>query len=327
MKGIRITAQIGPDGLAIERMSAPSPGPQEILVKVLATALNRADLLQSKGLYPAPAGVVPDIPGLEYAGEVVTCGDEVTRYKAGDRVMGLVAGGAFAEMLVTHELEAMPIPNGMTYSDAAAIPEAFCTAWDALFRQANVHLGDHVLVHAVGSGVGTAAVQLARTSGVHCAGTSRTEHKLKRARALGLELAVLCGEIPSFAAEVRRWSAGKGVEAVLDLVGGTYFSESIAAMAHQGTLMVVGLTSGVSGTLSLATVLSRRLRIQGTTMRSRLLDERIALAKAFETTVLPLFAAGTLKPVVDSVFSADQFQLGFTRLVKNASFGKIILTW
>ena len=327
MKGIRITAQTGPDGLAIERVSAPLPGRGEILVKVLATALNRADLLQSKGLYPAPEGVVADIPGLEYAGEVAACGDNVTRYRVGDRVMGLVAGGAFAERLVTHELEAMSIPKGMTYSDSAAIHEAFCTAWDAMFRQANLRRGDHVLVHAVGSGVGTAAVQLAHAAGLHCAGTSRTEHKLERARTLGLELGVLCGATPSFADEVRRWSTGKGVEAVLDLVGGAYFAETIAAMAHGGTVMVVGLTSGASATLSLATVLSRHLRIQGTTMRSRPLDERIALAKAFEKEVLPLFAAGMIKPVVDSVLSADQFELGFTRLSKSASFGKIILTW
>jgi NADPH:quinone reductase-like Zn-dependent oxidoreductase len=182
----------------------------------------------------------------------------------------------------------------------------------------------------VGSGVGTAAVQLVRAFGAHCAGTSRSEQKLERARALGLELGVLCAKNSlEFASQVRSWSAGKGVEAVLDLTGGPYVSESLAAMAHGGTLMVVGLSAGITAEIPLATVLSRRLKILGTTLRSRVTAERVALAQAFEKLVLPLFGPEEvrLKPVVDSVLSADQFQLGFTRLAKNQSFGKIVLTW
>lgn len=334
MKAVRIKEHVGPQGLALDSVVDPSPNPSEVLVKVAAFALNRADLLQSMGRYPAPPGVVQDIPGLEYAGEVVACGALVRRYKVGDRVMGLLPGGAFAELIVAHELEALPIPTGMAFSQAAAIPEAFCTAWDALWLQAGLRAGDHALVHAVGSGVGTAAVQLARAFKVHCAGTSRTEDKLKKARGLGLELGVLCKETPTFAEAVRTWSSGKGVEAVLDLVGGDYLPESVAAMSKGATLMVVGLTAGLTAEVPLATVLSQRLRLQGTTMRSRAPHERIALAQRFEKEVLPLFSVpdgsrpqGGLEAVIDSVWTVEQIQPAFARLAGNASFGKIVLSW
>lgn len=325
MRAARTVELSGPEGLRIEDVPSPVPGPDEIRVKVKATALNRADLLQTMGLYPAPPGVPADIPGLEYSGEVVQVGARVTRWKTGDRVMGLVGGGAWAEELTTHEREALAIPAGLSFSDAAAIPEAFTTAWDALALQGRMTVGSQVLIHAVTSGVGTAAIQLCKAFGAHAIGTGRNEKKLERAKSLGLPQALLV-KGPPFADEVKSASGG-GVDLVLDLVGGDWVPETLDAMKPGGTLMLVGLVAGASADVPLRTVLGKRLRIQGTTLRARSLEEKISVAREFEKRVAPLFSSGQLKPVIDALLPMTGLQGALARLASNDTFGKLVLTW
>ncbi len=316
----------GPEGLTFEEVPAPTAGPDEVVIAVRATALNRADLLQTLGLYPAPPGVPRDIPGLEYSGEVAAVGSRVTRWREGDQVMGLVAGGAWAERVVAHEREVLAMPRGLSFSEAAAIPEAFATAWDALVAQGGLSAGDRVLVHAVASGVGTAALQLCRWLGASVVGTGRSAAKLDRARALGLEHAVLVQD-GAFAAEVKRLTGGHGADLALDLVGGAWFPETLEAMAPRGTVMLVGLVAGAAAEVPLRTVLGKRLRVQGTTLRARPLEEKIAVARALEARLVPAFEAGKLAPVIDSVLPMRQLPRALARLANNDSFGKLVLTW
>jgi putative PIG3 family NAD(P)H quinone oxidoreductase len=328
MKAVRITKPGRPEVLRVEDVAAPEPGPSELLVEVHASALNRADLLQTAGHYPAPPDVPPDIPGLEYAGKVLAVGARVGRFRPGDRVMGLVGGGAFAEQLVTHEREALPIPMGMDYAQAAALPEAFITAFDA-FQQAGLRPSEHVLIHAVTSGVGTAGLQLAQAFGANVIGTGRSAEKLMRCRSeLGLSQAVMVqSNPPIFSQEVRAFTGGHGVDVVLDLVGGNYLPETLSAAAPQARLLLVGLLGGRSEKLELGVLLSKRLRLFGTVLRSRPLEEKIALARDFERQVLPLFAQGRIKPVVDGLFPMYQIQQACERMAQNATFGKVVLTW
>ena len=320
MRAARLKEPSGPDGLLIEDVPAPVPGARQIRVQVKATALNRADLLQTMGLYPAPPGVPADIPGMEYAGTVEALGAGVTRWKLGDRVMGLVGGGAWAEQLITHEREALAVPAQLSFEQAAAIPEAFITAFDALTLQAGMRAGHTVLIHAVGSGVGTAAVQWAKAVGAKTIGTGRTASKLDRVRPLGLDVALLIdGQAPAFADQVK-------ADVALDLVGGNYLPETIEAMAHGGVVMLVGLTAGITAELPLRTILTRRLRIQGTTLRGRTLEEKIAIAEAFAEQVLPFFIAGKLNPVVGETVKLSDVKAALNRLAANETFGKTVVT-
>jgi NADPH2:quinone reductase len=320
MKVARTADFSGPASISIVEVPAPLPAPGQIRVAVKATALNRADLLQTMGLYPAPAGAPPDVPGIEYAGIVESVGAGASRWQVGDRVMGLVAGGAWAEQLVTHAREAMPIPGSLSFAEAAAIPEAFITAFDALTLQGGMRSGHTVLIHAVGSGVGTAAVQWAKVVGAKAVGTARTASKLERVKALGLERGLLIDtDPPKFADQVK-------ADVVLDLVGGSYFAQSVEAMAPGATLMVVGLTAGLTAEISLRTILSRRLKILGTTLRSRSLEEKIALASAFEQQVLPHFESGALKPVIGATVPLNQIVPELQRLAANETFGKTVIT-
>ena len=316
----------GPEGLRFSEVASPHPGPDEIKVRVRATALNRADLLQTMGLYPAPPGSPEDIPGMEYAGEVAAVGARVRRWSVGDRVMGLVGGGAWAQELVTHEREAMAMPAGMSFADAAALPEAFATAFDALVLQGGMTVNSEVLIHAVASGVGTAAIQLCRLFGARAIGTGRNEKKLERARAMGLTRTILVKD-GVFSAQVKQLTSGRGCDVALDLVGGDWFAETIDAMAPQGTVMLVGLVAGATAEVPLRSVLAKRLRVQGTAMRSRSLEEKIAVARAFEQRLLPSFVSGQLKPVVDAVLPMAELQPALQRLASNDTFGKLVLTW
>jgi NADPH:quinone reductase len=316
----------GPEGLRFTEVASPVPGPDEILVKVHATALNRADLMQTMGFYPAPPGAPPDIPGLEYAGTVAATGSRVRRWKNGDRVMGLVGGGAWAEELVTHEREAIAIPEGLSFSDAAALPEAFSTAFDALVLQAGMTLNSDVLIHAVASGVGTAALQLCQLFGARAIGTGRNDKKLARAASMGLTRSVLVKD-GVFSAKVKQLTAGRGCDIALDLVGGSWFAETIDAMAPQGTVMLVGLVGGASAEVPLRSLLGKRVRVQGTALRSRNLEEKIVVARAFEQRLVPSFTSGQLKPVVDAVLPMAELVPALQRLASNDSFGKLVLTW
>ena len=320
-KAVRIVGKGDVDTLQLGSISVAEPGPSELLVRVVAAGLNRADTLQRKGFYPAPKGVVADVPGLEFAGHVERVGERVQDFAPGDAVMGIVGGGAMATHLVVHEREAVRVPSGMPLEEAAAIPEVFMTAYDAVFGQAGLRMGEVLLVHAVGSGVGTAALQLGLSAGARVVGTSRTEDKLKRCRELGLQHALLVKD-KTFAKEL-----GQGADVILDSVGAAYLGENINALASGGRIVVVGLLGGATGELPLGALLAKRGRVMGTVLRSRALEEKASLARAFSREVLPLFEQGKLKPIVDSVLPMSDIKIAHQRMEKNDSFGKIVLRW
>jgi putative PIG3 family NAD(P)H quinone oxidoreductase len=326
MRAIVIARSGGPEVLELRDVPAPGPGPGEILVRVRAVGLNRADVLQRKGHYPAPPGVPADIPGLEYAGEVAALGEGVTRWTPGDRVMGLVAGGACAEFLVAHEDTAISAPAAWPCAEAAAVPEAFLTAYDAIIRQLHLAAGESVLIHAVSSGVGTAALQLAHAWGARAFGTSRSAEKLGRAAPLGLDVAIDSSR-EDFAEVVRRETGGRGVDVVLDLVGGPALEGNLKSLALRGRMIIVGLTAGRSAQLDMGLVLNKRLTIVGTALRSRSLEEKAALTGDFEREVMPLFAAGRLGPVLDRSFPMAEAAEAHRVMEANAHFGKLVLAW
>ncbi len=326
MRAIVITAPGGIEVLDLREVPRPSPSHAQVLVRVHATALNRADVLQRQGHYPAPADSPADIPGLELAGEVAELGPGATRWKAGQRVFGIVGGGAYAEYLVTHERLLAQIPDSLSYTEAAAVPEAFITTHDALVTQAQLRASESVLIHAVASGVGLAAVQLTRALGAVPFGTARGQGKLERAREYGLEDGWAPLESPSRLAEhARKWSGGRGMNVVLDLVGGAYFPASIEAMAPLGRLMIIGTMAGRDATIPLGRVLSQRLTIRGTMLRGRAIEEKIAATRAFEEQVVPLLARGIVRAVVDREFALADVRAAHERMESNESVGKIVL--
>jgi putative PIG3 family NAD(P)H quinone oxidoreductase len=324
MLAIVITQPGGPEVLALREVPTPSPARGEVRVRVRATAVNRADLLQRMGVYPAPPDAPPDIPGLEYAGEVDAVGDRVTELAVGDRVFGLVGGGSYAEEIVTPARAAVRIPEGLSFREAAALPEAAITAYDALVTRARLAAGETVLIHAVGSGVGTAAVQIARALGASSIGTARTQSKLDRAWTLGLEAGVLV-EGGSFAGPVLECTGERGVDVVLELVGGGYITEDMACLAPCGRVVVVGLTGGTHAEIDLSLLLRKRIEIHGTVLRSRPLEEKIAAAQVFARHVVPLIARGFLRPVLDKVLPLAAAAEAHAHVASNQSFGKVIL--
>jgi len=326
VKALVIAKPGGPEVLGIEDRPAPRPGPGEIRVRVHASALNRADLLQRRGVYPAPPGAPADIPGLEYAGEVDAVGEGAGLWAVGNRVMGIVGGGGHAQQVVVHEREAIRIPQNLTLEQAAAIPEAFLTSYDALFRQLDLTMGETLLVHAVGSGVGTAAVQLAGAAGATVIGTSRTADKLKRAEALGMEVGIDTSK-EDLAEAVNQATYGSGVHAVLDLVGGKLLEDSLRVLALRGRVVVVGTTGGARVEVDLGLLLRRRIHLFGTVLRTRPLEEKIALAREFSNAVLPLLSSGRVKPIVDCVMPFTDAKKAHRHMESNQSFGKIVLTW
>lgn len=324
MRAVVIARPGGPDVLELREVARPVPAPGEVLVRIRATALNRADLLQRQGRYPAPHGWPQEIPGMEYAGEVVALGRGVQRWREGDRVMGIAGGGTYAEYVAVHERAAAAIPAVLSFTEAAAVPEAFITAHDALVTQANVRMGERVLVHAVGSGVGLAAIQLARAAGARAFGTARTPDKIERAGAFGLNGgAVLGADLSPLEHAVAGWGGAPNV--ILDLVGGPYFAASIAVAAPRARIILIGTVAGREGTAPLGMILGKRLTIRGTVLRSRSPEEKVAANVAFEEQVVPLLADGTLRPVVDSVFALGQAGDAHALMESNATFGKIVL--
>lgn len=324
MKAVVIARPGGPEVLTVEDRPLPVPGPGQVRVRVRATAVNRADLLQRRGAYPAPPGAPPDIPGLEHAGEVDAVGEGVTELRPGERVFGVCGGGAYAEALVVHAREVVPMPEGLSFTDAAAVPEAFITAWDALVTQASLAAGERVLIHAVGSGVGTAAVQVARAIGARAVGTARTREKLERARAFGLDETVLAAD-GVFAEAVRRATGERGADVVLELVGGRYVAEDLACVAARARIVLVGLLAGARAELDLGRLLTKRLRLMGTVLRTRPLEEKIAAAQQLARHLVPLFERRTLVPVVDRVLPLERAGEAHAIVESNATFGKVVL--
>lgn len=328
MRAIVITQPGGPEVLQVRDVPTPSPAPGQVRVRVRACAVNRADLLQRMGAYPAPPDAPADIPGLELAGEVDAVGAGVTELAVGDRVFGIVGGGAYAEAVVVHARTLARIPAGLGFVEAAAIPEAFLTAYDAMVLQVGLSAGETVLIHAVGSGVGTAAVQIAHAIGARAIGTARHEDKLAKASELGLVAGVVPeanGGHPRFADRVRAASGGRGVDVVLELVGGAYVTESLAALADRGRLVLVGLMAGAHADIDLGLVLRRRLRIFGTVLRSRPLEEKILAGQVLDRHLAPLVASGRLRAIVDRVLPLERAAEAHLAMAANEGFGKLVL--
>lgn len=327
-RAVKIRGAGGPDVLSIDDIEVREPGPHEVLVEVAAAGLNRADTLQRRGLYPAPPGAPPDVPGLEYAGTVAAIGPGVTATRVGAHVMGIVGGGGMATHLVVHERELVPVPRGIELTHAAAIPEVFFTAYDALFTQGRLTMGETVLIHAAGSGVGTAASQLAYVAGARAIGTSRTRDKLDRSEELelGLDHGVLV-EGGRFAAAVLERTGGAGVQLVIDLVGAAYLEENVRALATRGRMVVLGLMGGMAGSLPLGLLLNKRLTVIGSVLRARPLEEKIALAQEFTARVVPLFEQRRLSPIIGQVLPMSEIAAAHERMEQNETFGKVVMRW
>jgi putative PIG3 family NAD(P)H quinone oxidoreductase len=316
MRVLHIHEPGGPEVLTLVERPTPEPGPGEVRIRVRAMGVNRADVLQRRGRYPAPPGVPADVPGLEVAGEIDAIGPGAEG-TLGAPVMALVAGGGYSEAVIVHGRETMAVPAGWSMVEAAAAPEAYLTAFDALFTRGEALPGERVLIHAVGSGVGLAALQLARAAGCHVAGTSRAADKLARAVALGLHTPVLVPRDGPL--------AFPEADVIVDLVGGAYVEAGVRALAPRGRLVVVGLLAGATTNLPLGMLLAKRLRVEGTVLRARPLEEKITLARTFAGRGLALL--GEQRPVVDSVWPAERVADAHRHMEADTNVGKIVLTW
>jgi putative PIG3 family NAD(P)H quinone oxidoreductase len=324
MRAVVLREHGGPEVLAVSESPDPVAAPEEVLVRVHATALNRADLLQRMGMYPNPFPADDEIPGLEFAGEVISCGARVTMWKPGDRIMGIVSGGAYAERLVIHERQAMAVPAGMSWTDAAAIPEVFITAWDALVVQGGLTSGRWAMVHAGASGVGTAAIQICRAIGARIIVTC-SAGKVQACRDLGADVVVDYGS-RDFVDEARNATGGTGVDVILDVIGGEYVEKNIAALAVKGRIIQVGVMAGKPLPFNVGLLLGKRASITGTVLRARPTEEKIAISRQFAAEMLPLFTTGQMKPVVDSVYPLEKIADAHIHMANNANVGKIVVT-
>jgi NADPH2:quinone reductase len=324
MTVIAIRAPGAPDVLVPEQRPMPRPGSGEILVKVAAAGVNRPDVMQRKGLYPPPPGA-PDIPGLELAGEVVAVGDGVKRWKLGDNVTALVAGGGYATYCLAHESNALPLPPGLTAVEAAAIPETFFTVWSNLFDRGALRNGETALIHGGTSGIGTTAIQLAKAFGARVVATAGSDEKCAACRKLGADLAVNY-KTQDFVAEAKSFTGGKGVNVVLDIVGGDYIERNFEAAAMDGRILQIAFQGSPKATVDFRRLMLKRLTHTGSTLRSRPVTEKAAIAQAIETNVWPLIAAGKVKPVIFKTFPLAQAAAAHALMETNAHIGKIVLT-
>ncbi len=327
MNAVVITEPGGVEVLELRDVEqSPEPTADRVRVRVFASALNRADIFQRMGRYPAPVGSPRDIPGLEFSGEVDAVGPDVSNWQKGDRVFGLCGGGAHAEFVTVPASHLATIPQNLSWVEAAAVPEVFITAYDALFTQANLQPGETALVHAAGSGVGTAALQLIRAAGARSFGTSRSADKLERAYEFGLDESIVINESPLVMVEkVKAWTNGVGIDVALDLVGAAYLEASVKSMAYLGRMILVGTTSGAKGTLEYGFVMSKRLTLIGTVLRARSVEEKATATRLFAKHVVPLLASGVVRPVIDRTYALEEVREAHERMESNESFGKIVL--
>lgn len=322
MRAVVLHEHGGPEVLTIEEVDDPSPGPDQILVSVAHTALNRADTLQRHGGYPDPRRPDVEIPGLEYAGTVAAVGDDVVEWKVGDRVMGIESGGCYAEKVVTHARQALPVPDGVELADAAAIAEVFLTAWDALVVQGGLTSGRWALVHAGASGVGTAAIQIAKAIGARIAVTC-SAGKMDACTELGADL-VLERSPADWLSGLKETVPG-GVDVVLDVVGGEEADRNLHAVSMDGSVVQVGLMGGGTAPVNMGLLLMKRITWIGTTLRARPLERKLALCQRFTSEMIPLFDSGALRPVIDSRYPFDAIADAHRHMESNASIGKILI--
>jgi len=323
MRAVVLRNHGGPECLVIEDVADPQPGPDEVLVDIRATALNRADLLQAMGLYPNPRPADLEIPGLEFSGVVAEVGPRVTMWKPGDEVMAIDAGGGHAERIAVHERQLMAVPKAVGVADAAAIPEVFLTAWDALVVQGGLTSGRWALVHAGASGVGTASIQIAKAISARIVVTC-SAGKVDACRALGADVVVDYGS-DDFVIAVREATGGRGADVVLDVIGGEYVDRNLQAIASQGRIIQVGLMGGGSTSVNLGVLMSKRATITGTMMRPRPIDQKVAITQQFIREMLPLFDTGALRPIIDSRYDFDDIADAHRYMASNANTGKIVI--
>ncbi len=330
MRAIVIREFGGPEVLELRDVPIPEPGHGEVRIRVRATAVNRADLLQRQGAYPAPPGSPKDIPGLEFAGEIDSLGENVEALdgadlKRGERVCGLAGGGTYAEYVIVHARTLARLPENISFTGGAALPEAFTTAYDAMVSQAGLASGETVLVHAVGSGVGTAATQIAKAVGARVIGTARTASKLDRARELGMDEGIVARN-GKFSDAVLAKTSGLGAHVVIELVGGDYVQEDLACTANKGKIILVGMMGGHATELNLAMLLRKRITLTGTQLRARPLEEKIAAGRAFARHVMPLISSGKIRAIVDRVLPLEKAGEAHEVTAQNATFGKVVLS-
>ncbi|MBP6743828.1 NAD(P)H-quinone oxidoreductase [bacterium] len=322
MRAIVITAAGGPEVLQLQERSRPDCTANQVLVAIKATAINRADTLQRKGKYPAPADVVQDVLGLEYAGVVEAVGAAVQGFKSGDRVFGLAPAGTYQEYLAVESSTVMHLPSNISYVEGAAIPEAYITAYDAICLQADLKAQETLLVSAAASGVGIAAAQIAKAMNVRVLGTVRQQAKAERIKALFDQ--VLTIEGGQFANAVNS-ICPNGADVVLELVGGNYVEEDLKCIARLGRIMVVGLLAGAKCELNLAALLTKRVTLRGTSLRSRSNDEKAKVTRAFEENILPYFVSGAIKPIIEKVFPLELAAEAHALMEADQNIGKIVL--
>ena len=322
MRAAVVTEYGAPEVIALREVPDPEPGPDEIRVRVAHSAVNRADTLQRQGAYPDPRTRGHEILGLEFAGMVESVGERVTAWQVGDRVMGIESGACNAELVVTHERQAIPVPASVELAEAAAIPEVFLTAWDALVVQGGLTSGRWALVHAGASGVGTAAIQIAKAIGARIAVTC-SAGKVDACRTLGADL-VLERSPADWAGALKAELPG-GVDVVLDVVGGEEANRNLSSVRPQGTIVQVGLMGGGQTPVNLGLLLVKRAHWIGTTLRARPLEQKIQICQRFTSEVLPLFDSGALATVIDSRFALDDIVGAHRHMEANANVGKILL--
>ena len=323
MRAVVLNGHGGPEVLTLADVSAPQVGAEEVLVQVRATSLNRADLLQRMGFYPDPFPGEHEIPGMEFSGRVTAVGSRVRTWKTGDEVMGIVSGGAYAEQLVVHERQAMRIPKGVSLADAAAIPEVFITAWDALVVQGGLTSGRWALVHAGASGVGTAAVQICKALGAHVVATC-SAGKVAAVKALGADV-VVDYTSQDFVEAVKQATNSRGVDVVLCVIGGDYLDRNVSCLAQKGHIVQVGVMGGGTTPFNLGALMPKRAKLSGTVLRARPLEEKIAISQRFATEVVPLFESGKLQPVIDCRFALSDIAKAHAHMGANANTGKIVI--
>jgi NADPH:quinone reductase len=308
-------ATIREEQVLVEERPDPVPGTGEVLVRVRAAGINGADMMQRRGLYPAPPGSPADIPGLELAGEVAALGPGASRFAQGDRVMAIVGGGGQAELAVVHERQLMPVPEGLTWPQAGGLPETFTTAHDAIFTQAGLRPGERLLVHGGAGGVGTSAVQLGNAAGARVTATVRSEDSREGVAAFGAQAIVPEG-----------FAEHGPFDVILELVGAPNLAENMNALAVGGRICVIGIAAGVKAELNLLALMAKRARIHGSTLRARPLEEKALAARALEREVLPLFAASALQVPVAQTFGLDDVAAAYDRFAEGGKIGKIVLT-
>jgi NADPH2:quinone reductase len=323
MTVIAIRAPGAPEVLVPEQRPVPQPGDGEVLVKVAAAGVNRPDVMQRQGLYPPPKGAT-DIPGLEIAGEVAALGAGVTRWKLGDKVMALVVGGGYAQYCLAHESHCLPIPPTLSITEAAAIPETFFTVWHNTFERGRLKSGETLLVHGGSSGIGTAAIQLAREFGARVITTAGSPEKCEACRKLGADPAINY-KSEDFVAITKAATGGKGADVILDMVGGDYIERNYEAAAVEGRVVQIAFQGSPKATVDFRRIMLKRLIHTGSTLRARSVEDKGAIARAVEKHVLPLITAGRVKPVIDSTFPLAQAAATHARMESSAHIGKIVL--